>query len=141
MATDSRHIDAVLNMAAKAYRLGQVDLARRLLARLDDEAGRCGYWRRAKSDEPSEKVVAVGPGNLLAMSLAIVLDFVMDLRLPFYLVLATMVAVAAVAWVHLFSPRCGWAGGFAPDACAAKKANGIDDRSYMPLPLLAALSW
>ena len=35
--TPNRHIDAILNMAAKAYRLGKVDLARRLLGRLDDE--------------------------------------------------------------------------------------------------------
>ena len=35
--TPSRHVDAILNMAAKAYRLGQVDLARRLLAKLDNE--------------------------------------------------------------------------------------------------------
>ena len=36
--TPSRHVDAILNMAAKAYRLGKVALARRLLARLDNES-------------------------------------------------------------------------------------------------------
>ena len=35
--TPSRHVDGVLDMAAKAYRLGNVALARRLLARLDNE--------------------------------------------------------------------------------------------------------
>ena len=35
--TPSRHVDAILDMAAKAYRLGKVDLARKLLARLDNE--------------------------------------------------------------------------------------------------------
>ena len=35
--TPSRHVDGVLDMAAKAYRLGKVALARRLLARLDNE--------------------------------------------------------------------------------------------------------
>lgn len=33
----SRHVDGVLNMAAKAYRQGEKDLARRLLDRLDKE--------------------------------------------------------------------------------------------------------
>ncbi len=35
--TPSRHADGVLDMAAKAYRLGKVALARRPLARLDNE--------------------------------------------------------------------------------------------------------
>ena len=35
--TPSRHVDGVLDMAAKAYRLGEVSLARKLLARLDNE--------------------------------------------------------------------------------------------------------
>ena len=48
--TLTRHVDGVLDMAAKAYRLGKVDLAKRLLARLDNERlteEQATRWERA----------------------------------------------------------------------------------------------